>query len=178
MKTKIATLLCCVALLVGAAACSSSDDKADQTTTTTANKGFEVTTPQGQVSVSLSGSLPPNWPDAFPLPSGSEAAGTGSLGNSSSTGFIGVFTTSETPQDAYNFYRNNSELQVTDSSSVGTGNAYVGYIAFSGTFSGWVAIAPYTNGQTLVIAYLNQSTGGSTGTTGTTGAVSDTAVSS
>lgn len=176
-RTRVTTLLCCAVLLVGVAACSSSDSDSKATTTTT-NRGFEVTTPQGQVSVSLSGKLPPNWPDDFPLPQGSEPAGTGSLGNSSATGFIGVFTTSESPQDAYNFYNDNSELQVTSSSAIGTGNAYVGYVAFSGSFDGWVATAPSTNGQTLIIAYLNAPATDSTGTTGTTGSVSDTAVTS
>jgi hypothetical protein len=173
-RIRVTTLLLCAVLVVGVAACSSSDDKGGEATTTTANKGFEVTTPQGQVSISLSGKLPPNWPDDFPLPQGSEPAGTGSLGNSSATGFIGVFTTSESPQDAYNFYNDNSELQVTSSSSLGSGNAYVGYVAFSGSFDGWVATAPYTNGQTLIIAYLNEPATDSTGTTGTTGSASDT----
>jgi hypothetical protein len=80
-----------------------------------------------------------------------------------------VFSTSENPQDAYNFYKSNSDLQVTSSSSLGSGTAYVGYVAFSGDFNGWVATVPYNN-QTLIIAYLSQST------SNTTAAVSATAI--
>ena len=146
-------------MLVGVAACSSSESSSSNTTTTTANKGFEVSTPAGQVSISLSGSLPPNWPERFPLPPGTEPAGSGSLGNSSQTGFIGVFSTSESPQDAYNFYASNSELSTADKSAIGSGNAYVGYMTFSGEFSGWLATLPYNN-ETLIVVYLNQSTTG------------------
>ena len=82
MRTRIATALCIAVLLLGAAACSSDSSSSSKNTTTTSNKGFEVSTPEGQVSISLSGSLPPNWPDGFPVPSGAEPAGSGSLGNS------------------------------------------------------------------------------------------------
>src|SRR4051794_24277607 len=169
MRARIATALCIAIVLVGAAACSS-DSSSSNDTTTTANRGFEVTTPEGQVSISLSGSLPPNWPNRFPVPSGAEPAGSGSLGNSSATGFIGVFSTSESPQDAYNFYQSNSELDVASSSALGSGNAYVGYVTFTGEFSGWLATVPYNN-ETLIVVYLNQSTPGTTGAgSGTTAA--------
>src|SRR6476619_6586917 len=170
MRTRIATALCIAIVLVGAAACSSSESSSNNTTTT-ANRGFEVTTPAGQVSISLSGSLPPNWPSGFPLPSGTEPAGSGSLGNSSQTGFIGVFSTSESPQDAYNFYASNPELSTADQSAIGSGNAYVGYMTFSGEFSGWLATLPRDN-ETLIVVYLNEST------TGTTAAGSGTTIAS
>ena len=169
MRTRIATVACLVLFIGGAAACSS-DSSSSKNTTTTSNKGFEVNTPEGQVSISLSGSLPPNWPDGFPVPSGAEPAGSGSLGNSSATGFIGVFSTSESPQDAYSFYQSNSDLTVTSSSALGSGNAYVGYVAFSGDYSGWLVTVPHDG--TLIIVYLNQST------TGTTEAGSGTTIAS
>ncbi len=157
MRTRIVTAFCIAVLLVGVAACSSDSKSSSNNTTTTANRGFDVQTPDGQVSLSLSGSLPPGWPTNFPLPSGAEPAGSGSLGNSSQTGSVGVFSTSESPEDAYNFYKTNSDLQVTSSSSVSS----LGTVQFTGAFSGWVVTTPY-NSETLIIVYLNQS---STGTT-------------
>jgi hypothetical protein len=163
-------LLAGLALLAGVTACSDSDDSSDSTTTT-ANRGFEVQTPEGQVSLSLSGSLPPNWPDDFPVPSGAEPAGSGSLGGSSETGFVGVYSVSESPSDVYSFYRDGAGLQVDSSTSVGSGNAYLGTVQFSGEFSGSVVVVPYDDGS-LAVVLLQQSS------PGTTGAVSGTASSS
>jgi len=156
MKARIAMVVCCAVLLVGAAACSSDDDSSSRNTTTTANRGFEVQTPDGQVSLSLSGQLPPNWPDDFPVPDGAEPAGSGSLGGSSSTSLIAVYSSTESAEDSYNFYRNNSELTVTSSSSVGSGSAYLGTVQFTGEFGGWVVTTPYTDGGSLIVAYLSQ----------------------
>jgi len=167
-RIHIATGLCCVALLIGAVACSSSGTSSNATTTT-ANQGFEVSTPDGQVSISFSGDLPPNWPSDFPVPSGAEPSGSGSLGNSSQTGFVGVYSASGSPEDTYNFYKSNSALEVTSASSIGSGNTYIGTVQFTGQFNGWVVVLPY-NGQTLIVVYLSQST------TGTTTGVSGTAV--
>jgi len=168
MMRRLAIVLCCAALVAGAAACSSGDDSSSQQTTTTSNKGFQIETPDGQVSVNLSGELPPNWPDDFPVPDGAEPAGSGSLGNSSSTGFIGVFTTSESNQDTYAFYENNSAYTVTDTRSVGVGSSYLGTVQFTGDFGGWVVVAPY-NGGSIILAYVSQSTTSGT-TTGATSA--------
>jgi hypothetical protein len=170
MRTRIATTLCIAVLLVVAAACSSDDDSA-KNTTTTANRGFEVQTPDGQVSLSLSGQLPPNWPDDFPVPDGAEPAGSGSLGGSASTNLVGVYSSSDSPQDTYNFYKDNTDLTVTSSSSVGSGSAFLGTVQFTGDFGGWVVTFPYDNGS-LIVAYLSQSATDATvaATSGTAGA--------
>jgi hypothetical protein len=170
MRTRMATTLCIAVLLMGAAACSSDDDDSAKNTTTTANRGFEVQTPDGQVSLSLSGQLPPNWPDDFPVPDGAEPAGSGSLGGSSSTSLVGVYSSSGSPQDTYNFYKDNTELTVTSSSSVGSGSAYLGTVQFTGDFGGWVVTLPYDNGS-LIVAYLSQSVTDATvaATSGTAG---------
>jgi hypothetical protein len=160
MRTRIAALFCLAVLIGGAAACSS-DSSSSKNTTTTSNRGFEVQTPEGQVSLSLSGDLPPNWPSDFPLPSGAEPAGSGSLGSSSTTGLVGVYSTSSSPEDAYNFYKSNPDLQVTSSSSIGAGSTYLGTVAFTGAFTGSVVTLPH-NGETLIVVYLSQSTPGTT----------------
>jgi hypothetical protein len=157
MKTRIAIAVALVALFGAAAACSDSDSDS-ATTTTTTPQGFEVQTPDGQVSLSLSGQLPPNWPDDFPVPSDSEPAGSGSLGGSTSTGFVGVYSTTGTPEDAYNFYKDNSELDVTSSSSLGSGSTYLGTVQFEGEWNGLVTVLPY-NGETLIVIVLNTQTG-------------------
>jgi hypothetical protein len=166
MRTRISTVLCLAVLIGGASACSS-DSSSSKNTTTTSNKGFEVSTPEGQVSLSLSGSLPPNWPSDFPVPSGAGPAGSGSLGNSSQTGLVGVYSTSQSPEDAYNFYKTNSALDVTSSTSVGS----IGTVQFSGAFSGSVVTLPY-NSETLIVVLLSQTS------TDTTAAGSGTTVAS
>jgi hypothetical protein len=169
MRARIASAVCLAVLIAGVAACSSSDNSSSKNTTTTSNKGFEVQTPDGQVSLSLSGDLPPNGPSDFPVPSGAEPAGSGSLGSSSQTGFVGVYSTSQSPEDAYSFYKSNPGLQVTSASSVGSGNTYLGTVQFTGDFSGTVVIVPYS-GETLIVVLLSQSS------PGTTGGVSNTTV--
>jgi hypothetical protein len=51
--------------------------------------------------VSLNGHLPPNWPATFPIPSGATAAGSGSLAKGGSGVIVGVYTTSQAPEDVY-----------------------------------------------------------------------------
>jgi hypothetical protein len=169
MTRRLTLVVAGLALLAGVAACSDSDDSADSTTTT-ANRGFEVQTPEGQVSLSLSGNLPPNWPDDFPVPSGAEPAGSGSLGDSSQTGLVGVYSSSQNPQDVYNFYQDDADLQVDSASSVGSGSAYLGTVGFSGEWSGYVVVLPYDEGA-LMVVLLSQGSPGTTlaGSTTTTG---------
>jgi hypothetical protein len=143
------------------------DDNGTAATTTTANQGFEVSTPDGQASISLSGSLPPNWPDDFPIPSGSEPAGSGSLGGSSSTGFIGVYTTSMSPSEVYAFYTSNTSLTVDSHTMIGE----IGIVQFSGDFSGTI-VTLSRNNETLIVVLLSQSTSGTT--TGGSGSGSGT----
>jgi hypothetical protein len=156
MRARAALFVCVLAVLGLAGACSDSESGSETTTTTT--QGFEVQTPEGQVSLSLSGQLPPNWPSDFPVPSNSEPAGSGSLGGSTSTGFVGVYSTAGNPEDAYNFYKDNSDLQVTSSSSLGSGSTYLGTVQFTGEWSGLVTVLPY-NSETLIVIVLNTQTG-------------------
>jgi len=163
------------ALVLPLAACSS-DAKTSSagTTTTTAasNKNFEVTTADGQISLSLDGKLPPGWPSSFPVPDGATAAGSGSLANSSKGKLVAVFTTSGSAEDTYNFYKGSSALTVDSSSAIGAGPAYVGTVAFSGSFSGRVSVISRGSQTTIVVALDATSTNGSTdagGATATTG---------
>jgi hypothetical protein len=87
-------------------------------------KNFQVSTPNGQVSLSLDGQLPPNWPSQFPVPSGAKVAGSGSLGGSSSAVLVAAYTTSESPSDAFAFYKDNSKLTTPGQRSVGAGAHY------------------------------------------------------
>ncbi len=83
--------------VVGFSGCSS-DDSFDTTTTTekasdsSSTDTLEISTPEGQVSLSLHGELPPGWPEDLLLPKGADAAGSGSLGDTDSTVMVGVFT--------------------------------------------------------------------------------------
>jgi len=135
-------------LLVG---CGSSSKSDKNTSTTTANKGFDISTPEGQASLSLNGNLPPGWPAAFPIPTGAEAAGSGSLGGSSSGAMVGVYTVSGSATDAFNFYKNSTDLTVTQSKNVGAGSAFVGSVQFSGTYDGSATVAGRNSSTYLVI---------------------------
>jgi hypothetical protein len=143
--------------LVGSAASCSSDAKTsskEETTTSTteeANKSFEITTADGQISLSLDGNLPPGWPDTFPVPDGASPAGSGSFVNGGSGKMVGVFTGSLSPQDAYDFYTASTAYTVDDSKTVGAGSAYVGTVQFSGTYEGRVTILSKGGSTTIVI---------------------------
>ena len=62
LRVLVASVVGC--LLLAAAGCSSSSTSSNSTTTI--SKSFQVNTPDGQVSISLDGKLPPNWPSGFP----------------------------------------------------------------------------------------------------------------
>jgi len=130
-------------LLVG---CSSSSNGA-ATTTTASSKNVAVETTDGQVSLSLDGQLPPNWPTGFPVPSGAVPAGSGSLVNGGSGVLVGVYTTADSPSDTFSFYASDAALTVTKSGSVGSGDWYVGTIQFSGDPSGNVTVVPALNDE-------------------------------
>jgi hypothetical protein len=157
MTRRVGLLLGALAVLALTGVACSDDDNGSANTTTTTNQGFEVQTPEGQVSISFSGSLPPNWPDDFPIPSGAEPAGSGSLGGSSSTGFVGVYSTAQSPNDVYSFYTSSASLTVTSQTMVGS----IGTVQFSGEFDGSVVTLPYQD-ETLIVVLLNQSATGTT----------------
>ena len=178
----MAAIVISAALVLGVAACSSSkkSSEATGTTTTTASssdKSFQVSTGDGEVSLSLDGNLPPNWPKDFPLQDGAIPAGSGSLAGSSSGKQVAVFKTSDSAQDTFNFYKNNSALTVTDSKSIGVGPAFAGNISISGTYSGRVTIVSLSGSTTIVIT-LDATAGGSgSNTTTTTSTASTSTVS-
>ena len=174
MEKTVATVLVSAALLVPVAACSSKSKTSTAASTTTtagssdSSKSFEITTSDGQVSLSLDGNLPPGWPSGFPLQGGAIPAGSGSLANSSQGKLVAVFNTSDSPQDTFNFYKGSSDLTVESSSSFGVGPAYVGTVAFSGTYPGRVTILA-RSGTTTIVVVLDATTGGAGGSTDTTG---------
>jgi hypothetical protein len=157
--------------LVAAAGCSSSSSStaspattAPSPATTTASpapartaKNFQVSTPNGQVSLSLDGQLPPNWPSQFPVPSGAEVAGSGSLGGSSSATLVGAYTTSQSPSDAFAFYTGNSKLSTSGARSAGARETYVGRVKITAPYTGSVTVLSHSGTTYIVIVLTNSS---------------------
>lgn len=149
--------------LLAAAGCSSSSSstaspattKASPTPTSTA-KNFQVSTPNGQVSLSLDGQLPPNWPSQFPVPAGAKAAGSGSLGGSSSATLVAAYTTSESASDAFAFYKDNSKLTTSGQKSAGAGSRYVGSAKITAPYTGSVTVVSHS-GTTYIVIVLTSS---------------------
>ena len=185
MKSRLAAglLLGC---LVAAAGCSSSSSSTASLATTPASaattpaspattkasptpritaKNFQVSTPNGQVSLSLDGQLPPNWPSQFPVPSGAEVAGSGSLGGSSSPVLVAVYTTSGSPSDAFAFYRDNSKLTTSGERSVGAGANYAGRAKITAPYTGSVTVVSHS-GTTYIVIVLTSSASPSASPTG------------
>ncbi|HEY7133709.1 MAG TPA: hypothetical protein VIB48_01460 [Acidimicrobiia bacterium] len=167
-RARLSIALLLLALL-GASACSSSGSSSKSTSnsksTSTTTKTYSISTSEGEASVSLDGKLPAGWPQGFPVPSGADAAGSGSVAGKSEGVMVGVYTLSGSAQDAYNFYKSNSQLTVTSSSSVGSNKAFVGMVSFKGSYDGSVTIGAVgdTNGLVVVL-----NTGGTTGSSSST----------
>ncbi len=175
MKRALCTVALSAGVLFAGTACSSSSTPEAATTTTSASKkSFEVTSEEGQISVSLDGKLPPGWPSSFPVPSTATPAGSGSLGGSSSTYMVGVYTSTGSPEDAYGFYTSQPSLTVESKSAIGSGDRYLATVKFSGAGTGRITILP-RNGQTFIVVVLETGASGSTGTTGTAKATGTTA---
>jgi hypothetical protein len=173
--TLVAAALLAVALAAG---CSSSSKSSDSNTTTTAaNKGFDIATPAGQVSLSLNGNLPPNWPSGFPVPTDATAAGSGSVANSNSDVMVGVYTTTGTPSSAFNFYTTSSAIDPKNPKKVGIGAAFIGTVPFTGTYTGSVTIAG-RNSKTYLVIVLKDSGTTTTGASSTTSGASSTTAAS
>ena len=165
MKSRLAIglLLGC---LVAAAGCSSSSSSTASPATSTASpaattaspaatkaKDFQVSTPEGQVSLSLDGKLPPNWPSQFPVPSGAKVAGSGSLGGSSSATLVAVYTTSGSASDAFAFYKDSSKLTISSQKSVGVGANYLGSAKITAPYKGSVTVVSHS-GTTYIVIVL------------------------
>ena len=146
------------------AACGSSSKSSSTTTTTVSGKNIAVQTPDGQVSLSLDGQLPPNWPAGFPVPSGATPAGSGSLVNGDTGVLVGVYTTTQPPADAFDFYKNNASLTVTNPKSIGTGDAYVGTLDLSGSYTGNVTVVATGSGTHIVVTLKSGSSNATTTT--------------
>jgi len=179
VKSRLAAglLLGCVVAVAGCSSSSSSSPTASPATsaaspaTPAANpatsaaspapartaQNFKVSTPNGQVSLSLDGQLPPNWPSQFPVPSGAEVAGSGSLGGSSSPVLVAVYTTSGSPSDAFAFYRDNSKLTTSGERSVGAGANYAGRAKITAPYTGSVTVVSHSGTTYIVIVLTNSS---------------------
>ena len=168
MKSRLAVglLLGC---LMTAAGCSSNGSSTASPATTAASpatttasptpkitaKNFQVSTPDGQVSLSLDGQLPPKWPSQFPVPAGAKAAGSGSLGGSSSATLVAAYTTSESASDAFAFYKDNSKLTTSDQKSVGAGSHYLGKAKITAPYTGSVTVVSHSGTTYIVIVLTN-----------------------
>ena len=186
-RTLVAGITVVTVLGLGAVstACSSSSDSSAATTTTakssngTVPKSFSVSVPEGEVSLSLDGQLPPNWPSSFPVPDGAEPAGSGSLAKSESGVQVGVFSTSQSGKDAFAFYSGDSALSPSNVKSTGIGNAFVGTLTLGGSYEGTVWVGGY-DGTTYIVVVLTGSSGAggtsntSASTTSTTAATTTT----
>ncbi len=177
---RVRTLLVVVGVLMLAACGSSSkssskDSSKKSSTSGTAPKSFAVDTPDGQVSLSLDGQLPPNWPGSFPVPSDAKPAGSGSLVNGTSGFLIAVYDSSQTPSDVFNFYKTNASLTVTSSKSAGVGDKYVGTVELGGSYDGGsVVVVSSGSGSRIIVTLKGSSSGASTSTTTATGATTTT----
>ena len=112
---------------------------------------FQVSTPNGEVSLSLDGKLPPNWPGEFPVPSGAKVAGSGSVAGSSSGTSVAAYTTSQSPADAFAFYKDNSKLTTSGEKSVGAGSRYVGSAKITAPYTGSVTVVSHSGATYIVI---------------------------
>lgn len=162
-------------LTAGATACSSDESSttttAREATTTEARAGFEVSTPDGQVSLSLDGQLPSGWPSGFPLPDKTEPAGSGSLVGSTSGQLVAVYTTTQSGKDAFDFYTEQTALQPSDQKSIGSTN-FFGTMKITGPNPGSIAVTE-VSGTTYIVVVLTTS-GASTSTTASTSATAST----
>ncbi len=176
-KPLIAGLIAIVGVVaLGASACSS-DSSGDSATTTQKDSasasitsgGFDISTPEGQVSVSLNGDLPSGWPSDYPLPERTDPAGSGSLADTSSGVMVGVFTSKESGQDAYDFYTGESSLDPSSQSSAGGSSNFLGSMTTGGSYPGSVTVGEVDGSTYIVVILTNDGKGSSTTTTSTGG---------
>jgi hypothetical protein len=148
-----------VSLGVGVAACSSTTSSSSTTTTSGSgnSKNFTITTDNGQASLSLDGKLPPNWPANVPVPSGATPAGSGSLVGQSNGVMVGVYESTETPENVYTFYTTDRSIKTSSEKKVGSGSKFVGRVKLTAPVTAGVTILPH-NGVTLIVMVI---TGGS-----------------
>lgn len=170
MRNVATAILIATLAATGLGACSS-DSSSDSTSTdrssvstSKSSDGFSISTPAGEVSVSLSGDLPPGWPSDFPLPKKTDPAGSGSLGGSSSGTMVGVFSTKESGSDALDFYAGDSSLDPSSKKSAGGSSNFLGSVDLGGSYPGSVTVGEIS-GTTYIVAILNSDGAGSSTTT-------------
>ena len=162
IRTSIVAAVAVVALAGSAAACGSSETAETTTTTTKAPRDFEVSTPQGTVSLSLDGKLPSGWPKDFPLPDSAEPAGSGSAAQTDKGLQVAVFTTKESTRDTLDFYENDSELKTDNRSFAGAGSNEIGSLDLVEPFAGSVT-ALSREGKGYLVVTLSGGTDSSGG---------------
>lgn len=176
MRKLLALLAVAGVATLGTAACSDGDESSDTTARSSSedasegsgdSDGFSVETPEGQVSISLDGELPPNWPEDFPAPKSSDVAGSGSLAGSSSGVLVGVYTTRESAEDAFDAYTGDDELNASEVKKVDPGDTFLGTMTISGTYDGSITVTS-VGGTTYVVVVLSTDGGGSDTTDSTT----------
>ena len=167
----VATAILIATLAATGLGAGSSDSSCDSTSTdrssvstSKSSDGFSISTPAGEVSVSLSGDLPPGWPSDFPLPKKTDPAGSGSLGGSSSGTMVGVFSTKESGSDALDFYAGDSSLDPSSKKSAGGSSNFLGSVDLGGSYPGSVTVGEIS-GTTYIVAILNSDGAGSSTTT-------------
>ena len=170
MRNVATAILIATLAATGLGACSS-DSSSDSTSTdrssvstSKSSDGFSISTPAGEVSVSLSGDLPPGWPSDLPLPKKTDPAGSGSLGGSSSGTMVGVFSTKESGSDALDFYAGDSSLDPSSKKSAGGSSTFLGSVDLGGSYPGSVTVGEIS-GTTYIVAILNSDGAGSSTTT-------------
>jgi hypothetical protein len=160
-----------LAVLAALGSCSGHDDPSSSTATTTATAGApgrsgrSVTTPDGQVSLTLDGRLPTGWPSGIPIPPGSTPAGSGVLQGSSADVSIGVLTTTSTPRQVLAFYSGAGRAS-GPASAVGSGRSFVGTVGLA-TPPGRVTVVPGGDGSYVIVTLPARGTGGTSTTAGT-----------
>jgi hypothetical protein len=131
-----------VAGVTGLAGCGSSKGSSTQ---------FEVSTSNGQVSLSLNGKLPPHWPANAPVPHGAKPAGSASLVGKSNGVLAGVYTSRQSPEQVYEFYTTDKSITTSSQSSAGSGSSFVGRVSITAPIEANVTIVPYKGGSAIVM---------------------------
>ena len=169
-RLAVGLLIACLAVAAG---CSSSSSSTASPATSAASpasastaKNFQVSTPNGEVSLSLDGTLPPNWPGEFSVPSGAKVAGSGSVAGSSSGTSVAAYTISQSPADAFAFYKGNSKLTTSGEKSVGVGSHYLGSAKITAPYTGSVTVVSHSGATYIVIVLTGSSSSPSASATG------------
>lgn len=144
LRTRVGLLIAvAVAVALVISACSSGNDAS--------NSQFQVSTGDGQVSLSLDGHLPPNWPADVPVPSDAKPAGSGSLVGESSGVKVGVYTSRQSPDSVYQYYVSDPSIQMSSKSAVGSGSRFAGHVKMTAPVAATATIVPYQGGALIVV---------------------------